>query len=157
LPTPMASALRSQTGAAIDDFVLAEVKERLVDCAGQTAPEDDPAVVRNGHRKERTVLTDIGPVSVWIPRICSLDGKPEKFVSEPVKPLRRHAPHMDEVLAYTHLMGVSQGRMADMMGRMFGEDSLRSLSAPTLNRLKKKWSAEYEEGTVLNPYAVASL
>jgi len=28
---------------------------------------------------------------------------------------------MDEALAYTHLMGVSQGRMADVMGRMFGE------------------------------------
>jgi len=35
--------------------------------------------------------------------------------------------------------------MADVMGRMFGEDSLSSLSAPTPDRLKKKWSAEYEE------------
>jgi len=39
-------------------------------------------------------------------------------------------------------MGVSQGRMADVMCTMFGEDSLRSLSALMPNRLKKKWSAE---------------
>jgi len=36
----------------------AEVKQRLVDCAGRTAPDGDPAVVRNSYRKERTVLTD---------------------------------------------------------------------------------------------------
>jgi len=82
---------------------------------------------------------------VRIPRIRSRDGKPEKFVSELTEPCHRRTPHMDEVLAYRHLMGVSQGRMADVMGRMFGEDSLSILSAPTLNRLKKKWSAEYEE------------
>jgi len=42
------SALRSQTGAAIGDFVLAEVKERLADCAGRKSLEGGPAVVRNG-------------------------------------------------------------------------------------------------------------
>jgi len=102
-------------------------------------------VVRNGYRKERTVLTSVDPVSVRIPRIRSRDGKPEKFVSEPAEPFRRSTPRMDEVLAYTHLMGVSQGRMADVMGRIFGEDSFKSLSAPTPDRLKKKWSAKYEE------------
>jgi len=145
LPVPVASVLRSQTGAAIDDSVLAEVKQRLADCAGRMSPEGGPAVVRNGYHKERTVLTDVGPVSVRIPRIRSRDGKPEKFISEPVKPFRRRTPHIDEVLAYARLMGVSQGRMADVTCMMFGEDSLRSLSAPTPNRLKKKWSAEYEE------------
>jgi len=102
-------------------------------------------VVSNGYRKERTVLTDVCPVSVRIPRIHSRDGKSEKFVSKPVKPFRRRTPHMDEVLACTHLMGVSRGRMADVMGRMFGEESLKSLSVPMLSRLKKKWSAEHEE------------
>jgi len=144
LPTPVASALMSQTGAAIDVFVLAEVKQRLADCAGRRSPEGDPAVVRNGHHKERTVLTGAGPVSVRILRIRSRDGKPEKFVSEPAEPFCRRTPHMDEVLAHTHLMGISQGRMAGVMGRMSGEDSLRSLSAATPERLKKKWSAEYE-------------
>jgi len=36
-------------------------------------------------------------------------------------------------------------RMAGVTGRMFGEASLWSLSAPTHGRLKKKWSAEDEE------------
>jgi len=145
LPTPVASALMSQTGAAIDDFVLAEVKQRLAECSGRKSPEGDPAVVRNGHHKVRTVLTGAGPVSVRIPRIRSRDGKRESFVSEPAEPFRRRTPHMDEVLAYTHLMGVSQGRMDDVMGRMSGEESLRSLSVTTPNRLKKKWSAEHEK------------
>jgi len=118
---------------------------QLYDELGLMGFEGDPAVVRNGYHKERTVLTDVGPVSVRIPSIRSLDGKRESFVSEPVKPFRRRTPHMDEMLTYTHLMGVSQGRMAGVMGRILGEDSLRSLSAPTLNRRKKKWSAEYEE------------
>jgi len=95
LPTPAVSALRSQTGAVIDDFVLAEVKQRLANCAGRRSPEGGPAVVRNSYHMERTVLTDIGPVSVRIPRIRSRDGKRESFVSEPVKPFRRRAPHMD--------------------------------------------------------------
>jgi len=58
LPTPVADALRSQTGAAIDDFVLAEVKQRLADCAVRRSPEVGPAVVRNGHRKERMAGDD---------------------------------------------------------------------------------------------------
>jgi len=124
---------------------MAEVKQRLAGCAGRRSPEGGPAVVRNGYHRERTMPTDVDPVSVRIPRIRSRDGKPEKFVSELIKPFRRRTPHMDEVLAYTHLMGVSQRLMADVMGRMFGEDSLRSLYAPTLNRLKKKWSTEHEK------------
>jgi len=68
LPTPVASALRPQTGAAIDDFALSEAKQRLADCAGRRSPEVGTAVVRNGHHKKRTVLTDIDPVSVRIPQ-----------------------------------------------------------------------------------------
>jgi len=33
LPTPVASALRTQTGAAIDDFALAALKQRSAECA----------------------------------------------------------------------------------------------------------------------------
>jgi len=67
LPPPVAIALRQQTGAAIDDFALAALKQRSAECSGRRSPEGGPAVVRNGHHKERTVLTDVGPVSVRIP------------------------------------------------------------------------------------------
>jgi len=74
LPTSVVIALRSQTGAVIDDFVLSEVKQGPTDCSGRRYPESGTAVVRNGHRKERTALTDIGPDSAWIARIRSRDG-----------------------------------------------------------------------------------
>jgi len=101
--------------------------------------------MRNGYHKKRMVLTDIGPASVQIPRIRSRDGKRESFVSALDKPFRWRAPHMDEVLACIHLMDVSQGGMAHVMCMMFGKESLRSLSVPTPDRLKKKWSAECGE------------
>jgi len=37
------------------------------------------------------------------------DGKPVNFASALTKPLSRRAPHMDEMLVYTHLMEVSGG------------------------------------------------
>jgi len=103
LPTPVCSALKAQIGSVIDDFVLAEVNHRLSECSARMTPEGGPAVVRNGYHKERTVLTDVGPVEVRIPRIRSRDGKRENFVSELIKPFQRRTAHMDEVLAFTYL------------------------------------------------------
>jgi len=145
LQTAVISALKAQICAAIDDFLLAEVTQRLADCAGRTSPDGGPAVVRNGYHNERTVLTDVGPITLRIPRIRSRDGKRENFVSQLIKPFQRRTGRMDEMLAYAHLMRVAQGRMADVMRMMFGGEALRSLSAPTLKRLKRKWSAEHEE------------
>jgi len=102
-------------------------------------------VVRNGYHEERTVPTDVDPVSAQIPLIRNRDGIRENFVLELIKPFRRRTPRMDKVLAYMQLVGVAEGRMADMVSLMFGEESLRTLSGPTLNRQKQKWSAEHEE------------
>jgi len=108
LPTLVASTLRSQTGAAIVDLLLSEVMQRLDYCAGRAALEGGSAVVRNGYHKERTVLKDSDPVSVRTRRIRNRDGKRESFASVLIKPFGRRTRHMDEMLAYTRLRGVSQ-------------------------------------------------
>jgi len=45
-----------------------------------------------------------------------------------------------QVLWHKHLMGISQGRMTEVMSLTFGEESLRSLSVPMPDWPKKKWA-----------------
>jgi len=139
VPTPVLSALRAQISASIDDFVLAEVKQRLAECLGRMSPENGTAVVRHSYQEGQTVLTDlVGSVAVRILRIRSHDGKRENFVSALIKPFQRLTPHTEDALAYKHLMGRALGRMADMMSLMFGTERLESQSVPMPSRLKRK-------------------
>jgi len=95
-PTLVVSALMSQIGVSIGSIVLVEGSSR------------DWPIVRAGWRR-RVVRrlsatpptieqTDLGPVSVRIPRILNRSDKPQSFVSVLIKPFRRRTRHMDEVL-----------------------------------------------------------
>jgi len=145
LPTPMLSTLRAQISAAVDDPLPVEAKQRLDECSGRVSLAGSSAVVRNGHHKERTALMDVEPAALRIPRTRSQDGKSENFVSELIKLFQRHSPHMDELMAYTRPMGAPKSGSQMWWALMRGEETTECLSAPALNRLRRKKSTEYEE------------
>jgi len=139
-PTLVVSALMSQIGVSIGGIALVEGSSR------------DWPIVRAGWRR-RVVWrlsatpptieqTDLGPVSVRIPRILNPSDKPQSFVSLLIKPFRRRR---DTWTRYCLRAPGGLGWIVGVVGRIFGEESLKKLSTPTSDRLKQRWSAEHTE------------
>ena len=81
------------------------------------------AVVRNGHHPARPFQTGIGPVSVHIPKVRSMDGTPVTFRSALVPPYVRHTKTLDAALPWLNLKGISSGEMGAALKVLLGPDA----------------------------------
>ena len=132
--------------------MLATALEAEVDAylAAHTAERDERGrrlVVRNGHARQRQVVTAAGAVAVRAPRVndrCTdpATGERVRFRSQILPPWCRKSPKVAEVLPLLYLHGLSTGDFVPALGAFFGSSA--GLSAAVITRLVAAWQAEYE-------------
>lgn len=123
--------------AEVDEYISALVEE--VDGDGRRL------VVRNGHARERTMMTAAGRVEVRQPRVNDkrvdpVTGERMRFRSSLVPPWCRRSPKVSEVLPLLYLHGLSTGDFAPALGEFFG--SAAGLSPSVITRLTTQWQSE---------------
>jgi putative transposase len=131
--------LAAALDAEVDDYLAAHQAER--DEGGRRL------VVRNGHARERQVVTAAGAVRVRAPRVDDrrvdpVTGRRARFRSVVLPPWCRRSPKVAEVLPLLYLHGLSTGDFVPALEAFFG--SAAGLSAAAITRLVGAWQAEYE-------------
>jgi putative transposase len=125
----------------------AEVDAYLAAHAGQRDEHGRRLVVRNGHARQREILTAAGAVAVRAPRVDdrrvdAVTGQRARFRSVILPPWCRKSPKVAEVLPLLYLHGLSTGDFVPALEAFFG--SAAGLSAPAITRLVAAWQADYQ-------------
>jgi putative transposase len=125
--------------AEVDDYLAAHAAER--DGRGRRL------VVRNGHARQREVMTAAGAVQVRTPRVDDrrtdlVTGQRIRFRSMILPPWCRKSPKVAEVLPLLYLHGLSTGDFVPALEVFFG--SAAGLSASVVTRLVAQWQADYQ-------------
>ena len=135
-------AARNMIQQAID----LEVQEFLDAHAGRVDAQGRRYVIRNGHLPERQFLVAAGPVQVRQPRVRDTSPNREDRVVFTPKLLPRYlrrSKAVNEMIPWLYLKGISTSDFPIARQSIFGE-SVKSMGANTVVRLKEKWTAEYE-------------
>ena len=139
---PVTQLLRNGARRLIEQAVEAELEELLAAHAARRTAEDKAGVVRNGYLPERQLQTNVGPVTVRIPKVRAKTGEPVTFRSALVPPYVRKTKTLEAALPWLYLKGVSSGEMNEALSALIGPQA-QGLSASVVSRLKKVWEAEY--------------
>lgn len=139
---PVTQLLRSGAKKLIEQAVEAELQELLALHGGRRTDDDKAGVVRNGYLPERQLQTNLGPVTVRIPKVRAKTGEPVTFRSALVPPYVRKTRTLEAALPWLYLKGVSSGEMNEALSALVGPQA-QGLSASVVSRLKKAWEAEY--------------
>jgi transposase-like protein len=129
----LAAALAAEVAAYVEQFV------DQVDDNGRRL------VVRNGHHREREVLTAAGAVSVTAPRVNDRrvnpdTGERQRFSSAILPAWARKSPQMTEVLPLLYLHGLSTSDFGPALEQFLGSGA--GLSASAITRLTSQWQDE---------------
>jgi transposase-like protein len=125
----------------------AEVDAYLAAHAAERDEQGRRLVVRNGHARQREILTAAGAVAVRAPRVDDrrvdpVTGQRARFRSVILPPWCRKSPKVAEVLPLLYLHGLSTGDFVAALEGFFG--SAAGLSAPVITRLVAAWQADYQ-------------
>jgi transposase-like protein len=125
--------------AEVDAYLAAHAAER--DEGGRRL------VVRNGHARQRQILTAAGVVEVRAPRVNDrrvepTSGERARFRSVVLPPWCRRSPKVAEVLPLLYLHGLSTGDFVPALEEFFG--SAAGLSAAAITRLTTQWQTDYQ-------------
>jgi putative transposase len=125
----------------------AEVNAYLAAFAGERDEGGRRLVVRNGHARQREILTAAGAVAVRAPRVDdrrvdSVTGQRARFRSVILPPWCRKSPKVAEVLPLLYLHGLSTGDFVAALEGFFGSSA--GLSASVITRLVAAWQADYQ-------------
>ena len=104
-------------------------------------------VVRNGHARERTIVSGAGQLKIRAPRVddrrVDERGQRFRFTSQILPPYLRRTKSVEELLPWLYLKGISTGDFSEALEALLGPDA-PGLSATTVVRLKDVWRREYE-------------
>ena len=104
-------------------------------------------VVRNGHARERTLVSGVGQLKIQAPRVdgrrVDERGQRFRFTSEILPPYLRRTKSVEELIPWLYLKGISTGDFSEALEAWLGPDA-PGLSATTVVRLKEVWRREYE-------------
>jgi putative transposase len=124
----LVAALRAE----VDEYVAQHADRR--DAAGHAL------VVRNGVAEPRTVTTAAGELEIRAPRVHDR-REGHRFTSAILPPWARRSPKVTEVLPVLYLRGLSTKDFEPALAEFFGSEA--GLSASTIQRLTREWSAEW--------------
>src|SRR5512132_2652398 len=125
----------------------AEVDAYLAAYGAERDEQGRRLVVRNGHAREREILTGAGAVAVQAPRVNDrrvdpVTGQRIRFRSVILPPWCRKSPKVAEVLPLLYLHGLSTSDFVVALEGFFGSGA--GLSAPVITRLVAAWQADYQ-------------
>ena len=103
-------------------------------------------VVRNGHARERTIVSGVGQLKIQAPRGRSPRSMSRANASISLLrfwPYLRRTKSVEELIPWLYLKGISTGDFSEALEALLGPDA-PGLSATTVVRLKDVWRREYE-------------
>jgi putative transposase len=145
LSDPLTEVLRSGARALLAQSVAAEVAGFLESHADKLTDDGRQRLVRHGHLPEREIMTGIGPVAVWAPRIRDRVGTGEEriaFSSAILPPYARRSKSLEVLIPILYLKGISTGGFEEALAALLGKDA-GGLSASTIARLRDVWADEH--------------
>jgi transposase-like protein len=105
-------------------------------------------VVRNGHARERRLLTGLGELAVQAPRVNDKrrdeQGRRIRFRSKILPAYLRKTRSVEELIPWLYLKGISTGDFSEALAALLGPQA-GGLSPTTVVRLKEKWGRDYEQ------------
>lgn len=144
--SPLDAVLREGARQMLWAAIEAEVEEHIqahsrhVDGAGRRL------VVRNGHARERSVVTPVGELRVRAPRVndrrTDEQGRRIRFTSKILPPYLRRTKSVEELIPWLYLKGISTGDFREALEALLGPQA-PGLSPTTIVRLKEQWRHEY--------------
>ena len=145
------SALEAVLRQGARRMLLAAVEAEAEDYVARHAASRNEAgqrlVTRNGHARERTLLTGLGPMKVQAPRVEDRrrdeSGRKFRFQSSILPPYLRKTKSIEELIPWLYLKGISTGDFGEALAALLGPDC-PGLAATTIVRLKEHWAEEYE-------------
>lgn len=127
--------------------IEAEVENFVQNYKDQMDENGHQLVVRNGHHKEREILTSIGKIPLQQPRVDDRKLRASTgdagFKSAILPKYIRRSPSLDNLLPMLYLKGISARDFPTALSAILG-DQAPNLSSATLVRLKKEWLRDYE-------------
>lgn len=139
----LSTMLREGAQRLIAEALQVEFDAYLAQFAERRDEQGRAAVVRNGYKPQRELLTGVGPVGVRVPKVRSRSAEAAVFRSALVPPYVRRAKSIDAALPWLYLHGVSTGDMREALAALVGPQA-KGLSPPVVARLKNRWSQEYK-------------
>jgi putative transposase len=124
-----------------------EVAAYIATHAGEVDEHGHRLVRRNGHARERVLITGAGQVPVAAPRVDDrridpITGAKARFTSAILPPWCRKSPKVAEVLPLLYLHGMSSGDFTPALEGFFG--AAAGLSASVITRLTVQWQTDRE-------------
>src|ERR1700693_168365 len=105
-------AARRALGKAIED----EVSDYIDAHKDARDESNHRLLVRNGHKKERTILTGVGPLELKAPRVddrrVDENGVRFRFTSKILPPYLRKTKAIEELVPWLYLKGISTNDMS---------------------------------------------
>lgn len=141
---PLTDLLGKGARELLQAAVEAERDAFLAEFAARRTSDGRAAVVGSGYHPERAVQTEVGPVTVKVPKVRAKDGKPVTFRSTLVPPYIRKAKSIEAALPWLYLKGISTGEMGSALKMLLGPDAT-GFPAKTISRLKGEWAAKYDD------------
>ena len=128
--------------------IHAEVAAYVDDHVDERDEDGRRLVARNGHKKQRTIETGVGPVEVRQPRVndrrVDENGERFRFTSKILPPYLRRTKSIDELVPWLYLKGISTGDFSECLQHLVGTETA-GLSPSTVVRLKETWVKEQQE------------
>ena len=135
--------LRKQAARLIDWTLHAELELLLARHASITDARGRPAYVRNGYQPPRALLTNLGPVTIRIPKVRSRIDRAMVFRSAVARPYLRRARSTLKGAPAHFLHGLSIGNMHAAIGALMGPEAA-ALPLPVLRKLWQRWNEEHK-------------
>ena len=134
--------LRSGARRMLQTALEMEVASYLEQCKGDRDEKGHRQVVRNGHHRERELVTGVGKIPIRQPRVNDrrLDSQ---FTSAILPRYMRRTPSIDALIPALYLKGVSTSQFPEALSAILGE-GVSGLSPANIVRLKGIWEDEYQ-------------
>ena len=146
-PSPLDQLLHDGARQMLMTAVEAEVTAYIETHQHEVDQDGRRLVVRNGHARERTIVSGVGQLKIQAPRVddrrVDEQGRRFRFTSQILPPYPRRTKSVEELIPWLYLKGISTGDFSEALEALLGPDA-PGLSATTVVRLKDVWRREYE-------------
>ncbi len=128
----------------VQEFIQDILEDEITEFLGRGKSErvkgiDKPSNYRNGKGKVRRLALMNGTITIRRPRLRDAKG----FESKVLPLFKRRTKELGEMLPELYLHGLAKGDFELALRGLLGEGA--PLSSSSIQRLKAKWQAEYEE------------
>lgn len=143
---PLTDIIRTGARTLLEAAFKVEVELFVAQYVHPLDGEGRRRVVRNGYHAEREVQTGVGAVTVRVPSVRDRAGCSQgiEFRSSILPPYVRKTRHLEALLPWLYLKGISTGDKSAAPAALVGVD-VPGWSAATIGRLKQLWVEGYRQ------------